>query len=36
MVTNLYRLRNEGRVAPDIRIAKECVIHPNPLRYYLE
>jgi galactose-1-phosphate uridylyltransferase len=36
VVTNLYRLRNEGRIAPNIRIAEECEIHPNPLRYYLE
>lgn len=36
VVTNLYRLRNEGRVSGNIRIAKECEIRPNPLRYYLE
>jgi len=36
MVPNLYRLRDEGKIASDIRIAEECRIHPNPLRYYLE
>ncbi len=36
VVTNLYRLRDAGRVASNIRIAEECEIHPNPLRYYLE
>ena len=36
VVTNLYRLRNEGRVAQNIKIAKECEIRPNPLRYFLE
>lgn len=36
IVPNLYRLRDEGRIASSIRIAEECEIHPNPLRYYLE
>lgn len=36
IVPNLYRLRNEGRIASSIRIAEECKIYPNPLRYYLE
>ncbi len=36
VVTNLYRLRDEGRIAGSIRIAEECQIRPNPLRYYLK
>ncbi len=36
VVPNLYRLRDEGKIARSIRIAEECEIQPNPLRYYLE
>ena len=36
LVPNLYRLRNEGKISSSIRIAEECRIYPNPLRYYLE
>jgi galactose-1-phosphate uridylyltransferase len=36
LVPNLYRLRDEGRIASSIHIAEECRIYPNPLRYYLE
>ncbi|MDP4197948.1 MAG: DUF4921 family protein [Bacteroidota bacterium] len=36
IVPNLYRLRDEGRISSKIRIAEECQIRPNPLRYYLE
>ena len=36
IVPNLYRLRDKGRIAASIRIAEECKIYPNPLRYYLE
>lgn len=36
VVTNLYHLRNEGKISGNIRIAEECEIRPNPLRYYLE
>jgi galactose-1-phosphate uridylyltransferase len=34
LVTNLYKLRDEKRIA-SIRIAEECVIEPNPLKYYM-
>mgnify|MGYP001941886355 FL=1 len=33
LVTNLYKLRDEGRVAGDIRIAAECGSARNVLRY---
>lgn len=36
LVTNLYSLRYEGRIASSIRIADECQVRPNPLRYYLQ
>ena len=36
VVPNLYRLRDEGKIGYSIRLAEECEIHPNPLRYYLE
>src|SRR5581483_3487674 len=36
LVPKLYRLRDEGRISSSIRIAQECHIYPNPLRYYLE
>jgi galactose-1-phosphate uridylyltransferase len=36
LVPNLYRLRDAGRISSSIRIAEECKIYPNPLRYYLE
>ena len=36
VVTNMYHLRDEGKIAGTIRIAEECEIRPNPLRYYLE
>jgi galactose-1-phosphate uridylyltransferase len=35
MVTNLYRLREQGKISGSIRIAEQCEIRPNPLRYYL-
>jgi galactose-1-phosphate uridylyltransferase len=35
VVTNLHRLRSEGKLSHSIRIAEECEIRPNPLRYYL-
>ncbi len=34
LVPTLYELRNEGTIA-NIRIAEECHIAPNPLKYYL-
>lgn len=36
VVPRLYELRNSGKVSSAIRIAEECRIYPNPLRYYLE
>lgn len=36
VVPKLYELRNSGKIASSIRIAEECRIYPNPLRYYLE
>jgi hypothetical protein len=36
VVPKLYELRNNGQIASSIRIAEECRIYPNPLRYYLE
>jgi galactose-1-phosphate uridylyltransferase len=33
VVPELFRLRDAGRVAPDIRIATEASCRPNPLRY---
>jgi galactose-1-phosphate uridylyltransferase len=36
LVPKLYALRNSGQIASSIRIAEECRIYPNPLRYYLE
>lgn len=34
IVRNLYKLRDEKRISP-IRIAEECKIVPNPLKYYI-
>ena len=36
LVPKLYHLRDKGRISSSIRIAEECRIYPNPLRYYLE
>lgn len=36
IVPRLYKLRDEERIAKNIRLAEECKISPNPLRYYLE
>jgi hypothetical protein len=36
LVTNLYSLRYGGKIAGNIRIAEECEMRPNPLRYYLK
>jgi galactose-1-phosphate uridylyltransferase len=36
IVPRLYNLRDEGRISSAIRIAEECRIYPNPLRYYLQ
>ena len=33
VVPQFYRLRDEGRIAGDIRIAVECSCRPNSLRY---
>jgi hypothetical protein len=33
MVTNLYKARDNNKIF-NIRIAEECVITPNPLKYY--
>ena len=33
VVPQFYRLRDEGRIAGDIRIAVECACRPNSLRY---
>ncbi len=35
LVPRLYRLRDEGKI-PWIRIAEECRVDPNPLKYYLK
>lgn len=35
LVPELYRLRDEGRI-PWLRIAEECRVDPNPLKYYLK
>jgi galactose-1-phosphate uridylyltransferase len=35
LVPVLYRLRDEGKI-PWIRIAEECRVDPNPLKYYLK
>jgi galactose-1-phosphate uridylyltransferase len=35
MVPRLYRLRDEGKIGW-IRIAEECRVDPNPLKYYLK
>ncbi len=35
LVPQLYRLRDERRIAP-IRVAEECHVDPNPLKYYLK
>ena len=34
MVPRLYQVRDEGKIS-GIRIAEECKIFPNPLKYYL-
>ncbi len=34
MVPRLYKLRDEGRI-DKLRIAEECRVDPNPLKYYL-
>lgn len=33
VVPNLYRLRAEGKIDANIRIAEECPVEPNTLRY---
>jgi galactose-1-phosphate uridylyltransferase len=35
MVPRLYRLRDEGKIGW-IRIAEECRVDPNPLKYYMK
>ncbi|MFQ5763286.1 MAG: DUF4921 family protein, partial [Candidatus Bathyarchaeia archaeon] len=35
LVPRLYELRDRGIVI-DLRIAEECQVHPNPLKYYLK
>jgi galactose-1-phosphate uridylyltransferase len=35
LVPQLYRLRDEGKI-PWLRIAEECRVDPNPLKYYLK
>jgi galactose-1-phosphate uridylyltransferase len=35
MVPQLYRLRDEGKISW-LRIAEECRVDPNPLKYYLK
>ncbi len=35
MVPRFYQVRDEGRIK-DIRIAEECQVFPNPLKYYLK
>jgi len=32
-VPNLYRLRAEGKIDANIRIAEECPVEPNTLGY---
>jgi galactose-1-phosphate uridylyltransferase len=34
LVPKLYQLRAEGRCSPDIHIAEECRVLPNPLNYH--
>jgi hypothetical protein len=34
MVPRLYKLRDEGKI-DRLRIAEECRVDPNPLKYYL-
>jgi hypothetical protein len=29
-------MREEGKIDRSMRIAEECHIYPNPLRYYLD
>lgn len=36
LVPKLYELRDAGRISTNIRIAEECRVVPNPLRYYLD
>jgi galactose-1-phosphate uridylyltransferase len=36
IVPKLYALRDEEVIAKNIRLAEECKISPNPLRYYLD
>jgi galactose-1-phosphate uridylyltransferase len=36
LVPKLYQLREDGHISSSIRIAEECHIYPNPLRYYLD
>ena len=33
MVPDLFRLRAEGKISQNIRIAEECPVEPNTLRY---
>ena len=35
MVPHMYHLRDEGKIAW-LRIAEECRVDPNPLKYYLK
>lgn len=35
MVPRLYKLRDEGKIN-SFRLAEECRLHPNPLKYYLK
>ena len=35
MVTNLYSLRYAGKISGNIRIAEECEMRPNSLKYYV-
>jgi galactose-1-phosphate uridylyltransferase len=35
LVPRLYRMRDEGRIAW-LRIAEECRVDPNPLKYYMK
>jgi hypothetical protein len=32
-VPDLFRLRAEGKISQNIRIAEECPVEPNNLRY---
>jgi galactose-1-phosphate uridylyltransferase len=36
LVTNLYRLRYDGKISSSIRLAEECEMRPNPLRYNMK